>query len=183
MRLVRLILTIFGLSCLNLLLCLNGVGCSRDAEVKRDAIVTNRLWRIWHALQASQGEADRFPASLARLETTAVEGIEFTCPGTGSQPGPLKTVEEWGDYIYVGGMSDDIPGGTLLMSPPENHDGRYGYVMLAAGAIRQVSPALARRLVKEPWLTDSNATREAINYMKQGLSVRIPKRLRPFYQP
>jgi hypothetical protein len=74
-----------------------------------------------------------------------------------------------------------VPLTALLISPPENHGGKCGYVVLVAGSIRRLSPEETREVIKQPWLLSTHATRDNIAYLKEGLSVNVPNHLQRFY--
>jgi hypothetical protein len=170
-----------------LLLGAVGTSCKRPGgwapggSISPDATVTNNLWQIWHLLEDIYTESDTFPKSLSQIP--AADSNLFVCPGTGSKPGPMATVEDWGDYIYIGGMPDGVPLAALIISPPENHNGKYGYVQCLAGRLVRLPPDEIRKLVSQPLLLDTNASPDGIAYVKEHLSIRVPKRLRDRYNP
>lgn len=160
--------------------------CAQKQEVAKsepadESVLTNRLWQIWEALHDANVEANRYPTNLRHLRTNSFDPMWFICPGTGSQPGNLDRPDEWGDFIYVGGVWDGVPLTALLISPPENHDEKCGYVVLVAGSIRRLSPAETRQVIREPWLLSTNATPDNITYLKEKLSINVPRRLQRYY--
>ncbi len=147
-----------------------------------DIATTNRLWHLWQVLNAERAERDRLPSTLS--EVAALNSVDlnlFICPGTGSQTGSIATVEDWTDYIYVGGVWDGVPLTAAVISPPENHQRKYGYVLCIGGWLKQLPPAQIKQIIREPWLLDTNATGANIDYLKRGISVRIPKRFEKEY--
>jgi hypothetical protein len=173
-----------ALACI--LLAAVALGCPRTerstgVDVRSgDATVTNNLWRIWFLLEEMSAESPSFPKSLSQIPDA--DPKLFVCPGTGSRPGPVATVEEWGDYIYIGNMPDGVPLAALIISPPENHNGKYGYVQCLAGRLVRLPPDQICRLVEQPWLLDTNASPDNIDFVKERISVRVPKRLRNHYK-
>lgn len=146
-----------------------------------DVVVTNNLRQIWSLLHDAMGDGDSFPRTLAELNRTSVNGNLFICPGIRSQAASMSTVEEWGDYIYIGNVWEGVARAALIISPPENHGGNYGYVVCVDGYMTSLPPAQIRTLVNQPWRLDTNASLSNIDYLKKQLSIRVPKRLRPFY--
>jgi hypothetical protein len=162
------------------------LNCAQKQEVAKfertdESVLTNRLWKLWEALHDANVEADRYPINLRHLRTNSFDPLWFICPGTGSQPGALERVDEWGDFIYVGGVWDGVPLTALLISPPENHSEKCGYVVLVAGSIRRLSPKETREVIKQPWLLSTDATPDNIAYLKEELSVNVPMHLQRFY--
>jgi hypothetical protein len=149
-----------------------------DAE---EISVSNNLVRIWSLLRDAKGDRDRFPKSLSELKLSPEEKNLFVCPGTGSQPETLDTIDEWTDYIYIGGVWEGSPKTALIISPPENYQGKYGYVLCVGYWVFRLPPNQIRMLVKTPWLLDTNASVENIDYLKKGITVHIPKRLQSNY--
>jgi hypothetical protein len=127
------------------------------------------------------GKNDSFPKTLAKLSRPNLDNNLFVCPGTGSQAASMRTVEEWADYIYIGNVWEGVSRTALVLSPPENHGGDYGYVVCVDGYITRLPAAQCRPLVKEPWRMNTNASASNIDYLKNRVSVRVPKRLRPYY--
>ena len=103
-----------------------------------DAVVTNNFRLAFFLLHEATGQDIVFPKTLAELNSSNLDTKLFICPGTRSEPGSMQSVEEWSDYIYVGKALESIPGTALLISPPENHAGDYGYVLLVGLAIRRL---------------------------------------------
>src|SRR5262252_6926201 len=80
-------------------------GCSRLAPSRKadsdgiDRAVTNSFWQLWEALLLERTErGERFPTRLSQLVSNNIQPSLFVCPGTGTRPGPLETVDEWTDY-------------------------------------------------------------------------------------
>lgn len=146
-----------------------------------DTEVSNRLYRVWISLHDQFLESDRFPLSLSGLKATKIDPAWLVCPGTGSTPGSLTNVESWTDFVYVGGGWDGVPFSAVLISPPENHRGNYGYAIFMCGVVRRFSSAEIAALVKRPWLMASNSDATSIEYLAEGLSVRVPVRYRAKY--
>jgi hypothetical protein len=127
------------------------------------------------------GKRDTFPRTLAELEPFRVDPQLFVCPGTGGRPGSIRDVEDWTDYVYVGNNSEVVPRAALVISPPVNHGGKYGYVLTVDLFIARLPAHEVEMLIKEPWLLSTNTPASNIAYMRQHITVRIPKRLQSYY--
>lgn len=168
------------------LICLCISGCARtplspSADSRSiDVVVTNNLMHIWLILRDTIGECDRFPRSLSELNRLNLDTNLFVCPSTGSRAGPMQTVEQWTDYIYIGGAWEGIPRTALVISPPENHCGNYGYAICVDGYLTRLTDTQIHSLIEKPWLLDTNASQSNINYLKKEMTVRVPVRLRSY---
>lgn len=149
-----------------------------DAE---EISISNNLVCIWSLLHNAAGDRDRFPNSLSELKLSPQDEKLFVYPCTGSRPGTPDTIEEWTDYIYVGGVWDGVPKTALIISPPENHQGKYGYVLCVGLWVFRLPPDQVRMLVKEPWLLATNTPPDNVNYLKKQITVHVPKRLQKLY--
>jgi len=120
---------------------------------------------------------------LTLTDTSNTNASLFVCPSTGHKPGDMASVEEWSDYIYVGNLLDvaQDPKVALLICPPENHDGKYGYVVWLTREVAQLSAPDIRRLIMTPWCFATNAPADQIERLKKRVSVRIPRRLRAVF--
>lgn len=162
-------------------------GCARsttstaDKGRSTDTVVTNNLRQIWFLLRDAMGESDSFPKTLAELNQPGLARDLFVCPGTGSRPGPMLSVEEWTDYIYVGAVWEGVPHTALVISPPENHGGKYGYAVCVDGYLARLPAKEIHQLIRRPWLLDTNAPENNLNHLKEQISIRVPKRLRSSY--
>lgn len=146
-----------------------------------DLAVSNNLVEIWHLLQDATGESDHFPKRFSDLNLSAETAKLFVCPGTANRPGSLTNIEDWTDYIYVGDAWQAVPFAALVISPPENHQGKFGFVLCQGLIVLQLPPNQIRMLIKEPWLLATNTPSDNIDYLKQRMVVRVPKRLKAFY--
>ena len=152
------------------------------ANISLDATITsNNLHQAWELLHDETYESDHFPFTLDKVRISSADAKFFLCPGTGSKARSLSKIGSWTDYVYVGGATDNLPHGALLISPPENHDNRYGYVLCVAGSIFQLPPDKTRSIIREPWLLASNSLQGNVDYFKTNIQVHIPDRLRSFY--
>ncbi len=93
----------------------------------------------------------------------------------------MRSVEEWTDYIYIGNAWEGIPRAVLVISPPQNHGGKYGYAVCVDGYITRLTEIQIRALVDEPWGLDTNASVSNINYLKKQIFVNVPKKWRRYY--
>ncbi len=75
-----------------------------------------------------------FPPSFLSLTNYYVEDPKlFICPGSGKQPGPMETVDEWTDYILVTNLSAISDSDFVLVyCKPENHKKRDPYFIILA---------------------------------------------------
>jgi hypothetical protein len=65
----------------------------------------------------------------------------------------------------------------LFICPPENHEGKFGFVVWLTGQPERLSPAEITRLISQPWCFATNATIEEIDRVKNKATVQIPPRL------
>ncbi len=106
----------------------------------------------------------------------------FVCPGTGSKPGLMGEIEEWTDYIYIGGLTDNaLQNAAQIISPPENHNGKYGYVLFVDGSVWRLPPEQVRRLIKNPFSMATNEPADVVAYESKRITVNVPKRLKLYY--
>jgi hypothetical protein len=176
-------------------LCLSVlIGCSQSPNPAKDPCAANmmQIWREMMSWEDSRGR-DRFPSSLSVL--TDVSPSLFVCPSSGHQPGAITNVDQWTDYIYVPDAQDwmrlDL---AILIDPPENHKGKYGYVLFGGGWVEQLLTSEVRALIREPWCKPTPG-RKSIGiylgpngseipfavYAKTNVTVRIPERWRATY--
>jgi hypothetical protein len=173
------------------LLCAGiGLGClPNSSKVKNrlqtsddiDAVVTNNLTQIYYSLLDEVESGDHFTWSFSNLNSQASHLGVFVSPGSGSVPDSLNTVEKWSDFIYVGNLEDVVPSAAMIISPPENHQGKYGYVMLVGGRLIRLPADQVRAIVSDPCLTATNTLQAKIDLLKQRLTLRVPDRLQRYY--
>lgn len=145
--------------------------------------MSNDLQQVFLALRETMASAADFPDSLAKLKSS-VDPRLFVCPGTGSRPGQFAVVDDWTDYVYVGGGSDmGVVDAALVISPPENHEGRCGYVLFSGGTVSRLPADQVRQLIADPFALATNGPAINLAYERQHVVVRVPKRLRPAYPP
>jgi hypothetical protein len=152
-------------------------------KAEPEGVITNQLVQLWSTIHDLSVEQNRFPLKLADLRSTSLSTDLLVCPGTGSRPGSLASVEEWSDFIYIGGAWDGVPDCALIISPPENHGDEYGYIVCVDGHFFRLPPNSVRRTIQEPWRLDDDASPANIDYLKQCLWLRVPKRLQQYYGP
>ena len=59
------------------------------------------------------------------------------CPSSGNAPGPIETVGEWTDYIYITGLSEtNAASEILIFCPPKNHKGKGGHILFLDGRVK-----------------------------------------------
>jgi hypothetical protein len=143
--------------------------------------LSNHLYKAWCFLRDAKGEGDTFPRSFAELRPNPSQLSLFLCPNSGQSPGSATNIEEWAEFVYVGNNTDQVPRATLMISPPENHHGECGYVVCVDGFIREFPPKFVRELIQQPWKTASNSPPDNLNYMRQRVTVCIPKKWRAAY--
>ena len=150
-----------------------------------DTYTSNNLVQIHLLLRGGNS----FPRSLrelgdpvnAKLFTSLNPGL-FVCPGTGRKPGLMGEIEEWTDYIYIGGLTDNaLQNAAQIISPPENHNGKYGYVLFVDGSVWRLPPEQVRRLIKNPFSMATNEPADVVAYESKRITVNVPKRLKLYY--
>jgi hypothetical protein len=144
------------------------------------------MMEVWWELHNWIGDGDRWPPSFASLSDTTNTSI-FVCPYTGHKAGSLTNVEEWTDYIYIGGASEGMCDVALLICPPENHGGKYGHVLWHCGWGRDLPVTLPaaqiQALIREPWCRSTSFRGSGFDKYETRMQIRIPERLRPIYGP
>jgi hypothetical protein len=157
--------------------------------IPHDACSTNMM-QIAVALRIAIGESDRFPASLTTLTNVPFFNSSLlVCPLTGHVPGAISNAEAWTDYIYVGnGLEGGMCDVALLISPPENHGGKFGYVLWGCGNVTQLDASYVRALIKAPWCLPARVRGETFvredgfdKFVKPTIKVRIPARFAGIY--
>lgn len=160
--------------------------------IPHDACSTNMMQlAVW--LRIAMGEGYRYPTTLASLAVCTnypnFSNTLLVCPTTGHVPGAISNVEDWTDYVYVGNGDD---GGmcdvALLISPPENHGGKFGYVLWGCGNVTQLDASHVRALIKAPWCLPARAREDTFvredgfdKFVKPTIKVRIPARFAGIY--
>src|SRR5439155_26888709 len=149
--------------------------------------IISNLTRIFFGL-GRNSEHWGLPKTLAELDLARLQ-LEFpstgreilVCPGTGSKPGAINDVEEWTDYIYIGSTPVYFERAAMLISPPENHNGKSGYVLFCNGAISKLPPDEVREFIRHPLRNAPDVQNPELEATRSLVSVRIPKRLQPYY--
>ena len=161
------------------------VGCSKDSfprsDTSRETAFSNQLRQVYFQLRGEVGDGDHFPSNFVELGSSQLNGALFVCPETGNQPGTMDKIEDWSDFVYIGNNTEEIPDAPLIISPPENHDGKYGFVVFVDGVVSQLPAPQVRNLVKEPWLLITNTPEANIAYMKKRVTVFVPKKFKSLY--
>jgi hypothetical protein len=177
------------------------VGCEQNTSslengtTPTDITVSNNLRSILLNLYCTVNDGGHYPESLSAMtkydikiktesNKTSVLDLNsnyFVCPDTGTHAGTMTNVDDWTDYIYVGNSIDSIPSVALIISPPENHHGKYGYVVTPDRGIMRLPPSEVRALVIEPWLLATNETAAHIDDVKRYIKVNVPLKLQPYY--
>jgi hypothetical protein len=180
-----------------LIIALTVVGCGRTTSLQsavlpdryqehpseiipHDACSTNMMGIFLELLKAVGPSGDKFPPSLASLSYFTNYAL-FVCPTTGHVPGTMSNVEEWTDYIYVsGGNQGTMCNVALLISPPENHGGKFGYVLWGYDYVVQLPTDQVRALIKEPWCLKIQG-QGWDEFVKPEIKVHIPARFASIY--
>ena len=161
-----------------------------------DIIITNNLKGVMLGLNYTVSDDNHYPEKLSDLVKYKVEtqvrikswsivldlnSNYFICPGTGSRAGCISNVDEWTDFIYMGNYADTKTDVPIIISPPENHHGHYGYVVMLGQGIMRLPADQVRALIKKPWLLATNETADGIEAIKRDVIVNVPPRLRVYY--
>src|ERR1700722_3888512 len=131
-------------------------------------------------LRYAEGERPEFPDTLQAVAETdlAPPGLLkpelFVGPATGHKPGPIKSVSEWSDYIYVGKMPDEMIGAAVVISPPENHGGEYGYVLFNGSWPFRLPADQVRQLITNPFCMATNISADLVNHAMTNVVIHIP---------
>jgi hypothetical protein len=156
---------------------------SRNGETAsqyRDANTKN-LMQCWSILLGELGKSDGYPQSLRDLTLKESSDYSFfVLPGSTNQTTSISSIEQWTDYIYIGN-GIPMPGAALMISPPENHGGNSGYVLLQGGVVLRMSPVEIRRLIANPLMLVSNQPPQVVEYQRNRITVCIPDKLLPYY--
>jgi len=170
------------MSCICLLLAFVSCSSSPSAPQVPGTVETAHLREIYHLLHGYMLAGDSFPGSFADLRPEYVKDPTiFLSTASNIVPGTLATIEEWTDFIYIGGMSLGTPMAALVISPPENHQGKYGYVLFDGGKISRLSAAETRALILDPLHEETISPVTNVALIRQVMTVRVPKKLRQYY--
>src|SRR6266705_1566176 len=130
------------------------IGCASrpHSDNPEGTICAQNLHKLGVELRAAIPVAPEYPGSLADLATVTTNRSLFTCPNTRRPGGDLKIVEDWSNYIYVANLPDLFSDThvALLICPPENHSGNYGYVLWLDGVAQKLSAPDIRNLIATP---------------------------------
>ena len=164
--------------------CILLMGCSSHsapASAAGDSCTTNMTAVYW-ALHDWIGDRDRFPPTLTSV-VSATNSAIFVSPSTGHIPGAVTNIEAWTDYIYVGnGMEGCMCDVALLISPPENHGGSFGYVVWGCGEVVKLPADQIRSLIKQPWCMPTKARCGGFDeFAKPQIQIHIPDRFHLLY--
>lgn len=172
-----------------LLLCF---GCSPGLLVTSGSpsvSCSNNLAQIYIVLKDAVGPSGAyFPKTLGDLSNNPDPNL-FICSGAESRPGKMTDIVEWTDLIYVGNLTDSfIMGAALMISPPENHGGVYGYVLFSDGRVERLPAGQIRQLINDPFMmatleVSPSDTSYNIEHEKKRAIVNVPKRLNKYYKP
>ncbi len=162
--------------------------CSRNAmkaKPPEDANIAN-LHELDVTLRMAEGERPNFLNSfeeVARIMPPETMRPEiFVSPDTGHRPGSLNSVKSWTDYIYVGGVDDYATGVALVISPPENHGGKWGYVIWVSGVISRLPAEKIRQLIADPFCMDTNTPADNLAFSKRLVTIQVPARFSRQYE-
>lgn len=173
-----------------LLACLGLLGCNKPSGSppfktltlsQHDLVESNNLFHIWLLLREGMGESDHFQSNLADFSFPQTNANLFVSPETANKPGDIKTIADWTDYIYIGNNTEQIPLAALVVSPPENYDGKYGIVLCVAGTIIKLPPEEIKAVLNKPWILDRTASTNNVEYMKQRIKINVPSKMRNQY--
>jgi prepilin-type processing-associated H-X9-DG protein len=148
---------------------------------------SNNLARIFVALRDAVGESGAYyPKSFKELPGSIDPNL-FVCSESKGLSGSMSDVEDWTDLIYVGNLTYcGVTGAALVISPPENHGGYYGYVLFCDGSVAKLPAQQVRKLIDDPFAmatldqSPSN-TVENIKNERSRAVVNVPKMLKKFY--
>jgi len=138
---------------------------------------------IFVLLRQSIPVEPNFPPSLNELARLTTNASLFICPSTREKPADMPNVEQWSDFIYVANLPDLATDKRLpvLISPPENHGGKYGYVVWLTGEVVRLPSSDIRKLIAEPWHLATDAPPREADQWKNKAQVRLPARFRKLY--
>ena len=148
-----------------------------------DRATTNNLYQIWQELFALRSTSPWTPETWADLNKPSVNSNLFVVPGSGTRPGLMKDVEDWTDFIHVGAIDDLVPRTVEVVSPPENHHGKFGFIIYHDGGMKCLPPEEIHLLLKAPWLHADYADDSTTEGIKQRMVLRVPKKLESAYPP
>ena len=112
----------------------------------------NNLKQIGLGLKMYAGNhKGRYPDKLVELSRyVGHQSSLLFCPISGSKPGPIETVDEWTDYVYVSGLSEtNAPDTVLMYCPAKNHRGAGGNVLFADGHVEWFNSKHSKDFVED----------------------------------
>jgi len=122
------------------------------------------------------------PKSFEEMKPKDLDLAALICPHTETKIGPFSEASRWADFIYIGGLPGDEPTAIVVISPPENHLGLYGYATDMFRRSKRISKDEIRRIIEKPWIYHPNTGEEKFeNFMKRDMVVRIPEKFKAEY--
>jgi hypothetical protein len=144
-------------------------------------VTSNNLRQVGMLLNTWALAGDRFPTNFHGLGPSVNSSL-FVVPGLSTNPGPIARIEDWTDYIYLGnlmaGPSFDV---AMVISPPENHGGDYGFVLYAGGVVKCLPAEAVRKLIKDPFCIDAKRDPGHAANERLACVMNVPQRLKGYY--
>lgn len=138
------------------------------------------LRELWMA--AARKRTNRFPKEFEAVAQSVPDRSIFLATCDTMRVGSVSNLLEWTDFIYFGGVAEGS-GVPLIISPGENHGGRFAYVVYNDGNLAKVNPDYAARLILQPWVASGNFTERNIKFFKERINVQIPDKFKARYGP
>jgi len=115
---------------------LPAIACSRERLPRIKC--ANNLKQLGLGMKIYATDHDEsFPSKLVDIRNyMADQASLFVCPASGNKSGPIETVDEWTDYVYIVGLSEtNAPSEIVMYCPSENHGGDGANIFFADGHV------------------------------------------------
>jgi len=148
-------------------------------QTKRDCSEAH-LRELWMA--AAKMRDYRYPETFEAVAHSVPDRSIFLATCDTSRVGSASNLLEWTDFIYFGNVAEGS-GVPLIISPGDNHGGRFAYVVYNDGSLAKVNPDYAARLILQPWVATGNFTESNIKFFKERINLQIPGKFKARYGP
>lgn len=136
---------------------------------------------LWIAAARTK-DGFRYPKDFETVAQSVTNLSMFLFNCDTNRVGSVSNLLTWADFIYFGNISEGS-GLPLIISPGENHGGKFAYVVNSYGSLEKVDPDYAARLILQPWLATGNFTENHINRLKKDINLQIPDKFKALYGP
>lgn len=127
---------LFMMMAVALVIFLPALVCPRERAPRISC--ANNLKQIGLGIKMYAGDHGKaFPAMLVDTRRYLADQPRlFICPQSGNRPGPIETVDEWTDYVYLSGLtSTSAQDKVIVFCSSKNHDWDGGNILFRDGHV------------------------------------------------